>query len=297
MFSEKNRSLQPLFVSHAPIALCIIGATHGDEPAGVHALQKISQHIKDQEWVLNGVDVFGLVGNPDAYEKRVRFIDHNLNRMFQDVLLNDSTNISLEVVRAREIKKIFDELKNSYEKVYIIDVHSVSMSDLQMAVYLKNDILSKEILERISPIALRFAFDEQSVPGSTSECAMNTQCIGFAIEAGSHTSSNASLVALDIIERFIDDLSGFVKKTVSYKDRPQYVPGEKRTYTTLERIIPENNFRFTIQQASELFLPQGTVFGENNNGKVVAVQDCFMMIPSKVPNEKDFDAGFLCSKS
>lgn len=58
-----------------------------------------------------------------------------------------------------------------------------------------------------------------------------------------------------------------------------------------------NCFVFTIQQASKLFLPQGTVFGRNNNREVMVVQDCFMMMSSKVPNEKDFDAGFLYSKS
>lgn len=297
MFSEKNRSLQSLFVSNAPSVVCIIGATHGDEPAGVYALKKLFDHLQNKEWVVQGIDIFGLIGNPDAYEKGVRFIDQNLNRMFQEKFLNNPTNLSLEVVRAREIKGLFVSLKNKYEKVYIIDVHSVSLSDLQMAVYLKDDLESKEIITRISPISLNFAFDEGCVPGSTSECASSIGCTGFAIEAGSHASPNASLVALDIIERFLEDLSVFVEKKISYKNVPYYVPGEKRTYTTLERIIPQNNFRFTIEQASELFLPQGAVFGENSEGKIITKQDCYMMMPSKVPNEKDFDAGFLCSKS
>lgn len=297
MFSESSRSLQPLLVQGAQNALCIIGATHGDEPAGVHALQKISEHIQNKDWVIEGLDIFGLIGNPDAYAKNVRFIDHNLNRMFQAQLLDDETNTSSEVMRAREIESYFLDLRNKYKTVYVLDVHSVSMSDIQMGVYIKDDVVSKEIIERISPIALNFAFNEECVPGSTSGCAMRLGCVGFAIEAGSHSSPNASLVALDIIERFIEDIGSFTTKNISYRSVPQYVVGEKRTYTTIERIIPQNNFKFSVTPSSELFLAQGIAFGENNDGAVVAKQDCYMMMPSKIPNEKDFDAGFLCLKS
>lgn len=297
MFFASAVNLQSIVKKNNSNVLCVVGATHGDEPAGVQALEIIATHIRKGDWVVEDLDIVGIVGNPEAYKKNVRFIDQNLNRMFQKKYLDDQESSFYEVRRAQELSSYFKQLQNEYKKVYVLDVHSVSLSDIQMTVYRIGDKESEELIKKISPITLNFAFEEEFLPGTVSGYSSSIGCVGFGVEAGSHTSSNAKLVALEIVESFIDQLARFSSKTISYKNIPTYLPGDVRTYTTVERIIPANGFRFTIEQASELFIPQNTIYGENNDGPVVAKQSSYMMMPSKNPSEKDLDAGFLCVKS
>ena len=62
--------------------------------------------------------IISLIGNPDAYEIRKRFIDSDLNRVFDK--RSDIEN--REIKRAQEIKKFFDGIKIDY----IFDIHSTS---------------------------------------------------------------------------------------------------------------------------------------------------------------------------
>jgi len=48
-----------------------IGATHGDEPIGVRAIENLATQRSDFDWV---------IGNPRAYEQNTRFSEADLNR-------------------------------------------------------------------------------------------------------------------------------------------------------------------------------------------------------------------------
>jgi len=297
MFSTSFTNLQPLVKKNNSKVLCIVGATHGDEPAGIHAIETIASHFANEAWNVEGIDIFGVVGNPEAFSQNIRFVEHNLNRMFQDKYLTCTESQASEVKRAQELSGYFKQLQNEYTKVYVLDLHSVSLSDIQMTVCRTQDTESRELLKKICPIKLNFVFEEEHIPGTVSGYTSSIGCVGIGIEAGSHASANAKFVALEIIEALLDEVAAFNTKKVSYKNVPSYLPGDVRTYTTIERIISARGFRFTIEQASELFIGAGSVYGENNQGLVIAKQDCYMMMPPKNPSEEDWDAGFLCVKS
>lgn len=298
MFSNSLATLQSIVKKNNKYVLCIVGATHGDEPAGVQALEAVAAHFESQEWQIDGIDIFGVVGNPNAFAQNARFVEQNLNRMLQDKHLVDITSPISEVRRGQELSKYFKQLQNEYEKVFVFDVHSVSMSDIQMTLARTQDFESQELLKKISPIKLNFVFQEEYIPGTVSGYASSIGCVGFGIEAGSHASPNAKFVALEIIESFLDEVAKFSTKTISYKNIPTYVEGEPRTYTTIDRIVPRKGFRFTVSPESELFLRKGQVYAfDDEVGDHVAPCDCYMMMPSKNPSEKDLDAGFLCVKS
>lgn len=297
MFSTNDNFLQFIVKKDAKKVLCIVGATHGDEPAGVQALQTLSEHIEKKEWDIEGMDVVGILGNPQAFVSNIRFVEKNLNRMFQLEYLENASD-TYEARRAKELSGYFKQLQNEYEKVYVFDIHSVSLADTQMTILRTQDFESQEVIKKISPIKLNFVFEEDHVPGSVSGYASSIGCVGFGVEAGSHSSPNAKFVALEMIENFFEAFAQFTTKIISYKNIPVYLEGVARTYTTIERIIPRKGFHFTLEQRSELFLEKGTVFAHDDViGDQIAPQDCYMMMPSKNPSEKDLDAGFLCLRS
>jgi succinylglutamate desuccinylase len=63
-----------------------IGAMHGNEPSGVRALQTLFQMLENEPlhnptFSFKG-KIIGLIGNVQAYERKVRFIEKDLNRQF-----------------------------------------------------------------------------------------------------------------------------------------------------------------------------------------------------------------------
>jgi len=77
--------------------LIVIGAMHGNEPAGVRAIELLLkmlevEPIKNRDFSLKG-NVIGLIGNYQALQSKVRFIDRDMNRCW-----------SPDVIKSRDIR-------------------------------------------------------------------------------------------------------------------------------------------------------------------------------------------------
>ena len=64
-----------------PLLICM-GGVHGNEPAGTDALKRFFTSIERQRLEIRG-RMIGLAGNPPALAKGVRFLDHDLNRIWK----------------------------------------------------------------------------------------------------------------------------------------------------------------------------------------------------------------------
>jgi len=96
-----------------PVSIILAG-THGDEVCGVEILEKILPSLKIEK----GEVLFGF-GNPLAIEKKERFVEANLNRMFKDEsLLSEEEKSSYEYRRAQFLKKYLDRADA------LLDVHA-----------------------------------------------------------------------------------------------------------------------------------------------------------------------------
>jgi len=95
--------------------ILFLGAIHGNETCGPEAIQQIieelgSGHIK----LLSGLVTFVPISNKEAYEKKVRYIDEDLNRVFQK-------NASPQTHEQR----IANELTSLVDKCDVmLDIHS-----------------------------------------------------------------------------------------------------------------------------------------------------------------------------
>jgi len=94
----------------------IFGGTHGNEWTGIYVVQKYQKFFKEK---FPNLDLDFIFSNPLAHEKKVRFVDEDLNRSFQ--FLNEHRPHSYEHLRAKEI---FQLIKN--EKCFVIDLHTTT---------------------------------------------------------------------------------------------------------------------------------------------------------------------------
>jgi len=61
--------------------LIVLGAVHGNEGAGVLAWKRFMKVQRRSKFYLNGL-VVAFIGNNEAYKKKVRFIDEDMNRLW-----------------------------------------------------------------------------------------------------------------------------------------------------------------------------------------------------------------------
>jgi succinylglutamate desuccinylase len=117
--------------------LFVIGGIHGNEPAGVKAIDLVSkmlevEHIKNDGFVFNGT-FLGIVGNLRAYKKNVRFIKKDLNRIWSKEHLDKihSSHSSKLDAEDREMLEILSVINHElsthdYTRMLVLDLHTTS---------------------------------------------------------------------------------------------------------------------------------------------------------------------------
>lgn len=269
----------------------IVGMTHGNEPAGKKAIEKIKELLVSKDWQIDG-DVYALIGNPLAGERGERFVEENLNRAFGRAEIPGS----YEAVRSEKIAAWFTELAQKYTDMYLIDLHSVSLGDTRIAIYNAENPRAEKWCRTVSTIPFTLAEKESVLPGSLMGAFEQVGGTGMSIECGNHSSEFGMTVALEHIERALESLGMLANQKVSFKGAVHY-EGVPRTYTLTAAIKPHAGFVWDLPVASEFFVAKGTQFAHDNLGVHVAPEDSYIIMPSKIPQPEDFDAGFLAIKN
>jgi len=181
----------------------VFGAVHGNEPAGVQALQEIFSML-DREPLLNPGFEFrgrlvGLVGNCQAYSTRKRYLDRDLNRLWTPANLKriqqaDRASLQGEDLELAELLEIIHQEIQSYqpEALVLLDLHTTSAqggifcipSDDRASLRLAKELHAPVILGMLDGLEgtlLHFA------AGNHFEiCGYPKYSIGAAFESGQH---------------------------------------------------------------------------------------------------------------
>ncbi|RMF24568.1 MAG: succinylglutamate desuccinylase, partial [Bacteroidetes bacterium] len=119
-----------------PLLLCL-GGLHGNEPAGVHALEIVFQMLEREPEVNPGFvyrgRLLGLRGNLQALEKGLRYIEQDLNRMWtsetvERVLQAPPGELHAEERELRELLLLIRQELAEYqpEKFVVLDIHTTT---------------------------------------------------------------------------------------------------------------------------------------------------------------------------
>lgn len=106
--------------------LFVTAGIHGNEPAGIYALQKVFRVLQKEQPVLKG-KIVGISGNRKALSKNERYIDEDLNRVWTE------KNISSGLKDSHEKEEMFDIIKElekypqaDFDRRYFLDCHTTS---------------------------------------------------------------------------------------------------------------------------------------------------------------------------
>jgi succinylglutamate desuccinylase len=264
----------------------IVGGTHGNETAGVKAMIRLHRALKSGDIVLERGKISFILGNPEAFQKAVRYVDNDLNRAF----INPN-RLSIEGKRALEIKAF---LMANDDLTAILDLHSVSIGDFKIVVYSISNPENLRLALKLSSIPLHFAFHPEHMPGTLIEAARLNNVCGVIVECGNHYSADGVETARQHIHNFLAH-----HLLVDSGNRMAETPPVAITrYESVQAIKPHAGFTFIIEDIETgTRLKKGQKFAKDGRGYHIAPEDCYVVVPSKASLPTDADAGFLCRRT
>lgn len=174
-----------------PVVVLFVGI-HGNEPAGTIAVDQIAAKLADQPKELTGA-VYAISGNIQALDLGVRFIDTDLNRMWEvfqsgkESILKNGTYSSVEYRESVEIKEtlelIFQKNKKKSTDFVFADLHTTSSQSC--AFILLNDTISNREIARKFPVPQILGIEE-NIHGTLLSYINNMGYKAIGFEAGSH---------------------------------------------------------------------------------------------------------------
>lgn len=186
-WAKKGRPAEPVVVFFAGL--------HGNEPAGLQAVDRVAADIEREEIQLKG-SIYAVTGNIAALQQGVRFLESDLNRMWESFNLNQSSGVhssngspklnteqreSLEIRQA--IENILIEHGRKSSEFIFTDLHTTSSKSC--AFILLNDTLANRDLARKFPVPQILGIEE-NIRGTLLSYINNLGYKAIGFEAGAH---------------------------------------------------------------------------------------------------------------
>ncbi|MEL6123740.1 MAG: succinylglutamate desuccinylase/aspartoacylase family protein [Bacteroidota bacterium] len=211
--TKSSRVLARYKGSHPGPLLIAIGASHGNEKAGIKAIRLLRkmlevEPIRNPSFGYRG-NFVGLVGNLSAAKQNVRFVDMDLNRQWTDQQVESIMNSNPKEISIREhyelrslLSCIHQEVRRYRpEVVIVLDLHTTSSDggifvipadqdeSVDIAMQLHAPVIH-EMLQGIEGTTLHY-FQHRSIHGA--------DCVPITFEAGQHgdpKSTNRCIAAI-----------------------------------------------------------------------------------------------------
>jgi len=215
--------------------LIVLSAIHGNEPAGVKALDYLFKMLEVEPITNPGFqfhgEIIGLIGNLKALQLNKRFIDHDLNRIWTKDLEEEQGLRIHEQQEKQQIIEIIDHAirLNPERPIVILDLHTTSSDGGIFTIPGKGHV-SLEIAKGLhAPVILNMLTD---IKGTIMEY-YNEENLGLTIhsltfESGSHTdplSTNRAIAAIINCMRHLDMVNSTDVESIHDDILEQYSKG------------------------------------------------------------------------
>lgn len=170
-----------------PVLLCT-GGVHGNEPAGVLALQRIFGRLEEGDVALAGRFV-ALAGNRGALAAGQRYLDNDLNRAFKPErvarVAGSAHNESAEDGELRDLVRLLAEVRAAAggRSVHLLDIHSTSGGGAPFSVL--DDTLANRAFGFAIPVPHVLGLEEE-LAGTVTSWANAQGLVATAFESGQH---------------------------------------------------------------------------------------------------------------
>ena len=239
---------------------------HGNEPAGIVALDRVMNTIRNQKIPFFG-KFWAVEGNLPALRQNIRFVDKDLNRIWFTEI-NDEKKLSDDLEEVRQKNEIIDEIKNIMSEVetevFFFDLHTTSSQSIPF-LSISDTLRNREIVENI-PVPLILGLEEQ-MEGTLFNFFSELGISMLLFEAGQHSlvssvDCHEAFIWLTLVEL------GFIKS----KDFPVVEFYELLAKEDVyDKHIFELNYKYTLEKDLDFTMIPGFVnFQKVKKGQVLA---------------------------
>lgn len=165
--------------------LVFVAGLHGNEPAGVRAMQMVFENISEK---ING-NVYALTGNRLALAQKQRYLEVDLNRAWtaEDFAKADRavSGVRDEWTELSELKDQVTEIiaRHGHNKLVFFDLHTTSAASCPFLPF--NDALMNRAVAEKFPVPLVLGIEEH-LQGSFMSYINDLEFAALAFEGGSH---------------------------------------------------------------------------------------------------------------
>jgi succinylglutamate desuccinylase len=269
-----------------PTLICL-GGLHGNEPAGVLAIDRVLSALRQENTTLRG-ELVGLVGNRRALAQGDRFVDHDLNRAWRPErlarLLRSPGPQEAEDREQVELDAVLQEvIQEAPGRVFLLDLHTTSGPGSAFAIL--DDTLPNREIALDFPVPLVLGLEEELAGTLASYLtAQGVTVLGF--EAGQHEDPGSVTRAEAAIWLAIDSC-GLLEGGDRDRARAAHRLLEEETETALR--IGEVRYRhpveleagFRMAPGFKSFQPvaSGQILGQSAGGPVEAPFAGLLLMP------------------
>lgn len=276
--------------------IIVLAAIHGNEPAGVQALNQLFQMLEDEShrnthFIFRG-RIVGLIGNIQAFERKMRFVKKDLNRQLTLENLEKLQSalpyaLAYEDLELLELTQAIQNEITSYNpsRLIVVDLHTTSASGGIFSI-VSDDAESLDLATQLNaPVVLGMI----GKTGGTTLHYFKTENIGIptlsiCFEGGQHNEARSVQRMVAWLVNLLREVEAVAPSDVEnrhnliLKNYSQHLPKVVSLFY-VHPIQPADGFQMREGYTNFQPIKAGQVLADDKNGEISAPEDCFLLMP------------------
>jgi hypothetical protein len=268
--------------------LVFFGGIHGNEPAGVLALEQFFKNLESGAFQIRGT-VIGIRGNIPALLQGKRFLKHDLNRLWTHEKIAEIQTKSVSYHSPEEIQllEIHELLTNLLEfgiaPFYFIDFHTTSSCTLPFITI--NDALINRKFSRLFPVPIILGIEEY-LEGPLLSLMNQMGYVSLGFESGQHNEIQAvknsiAFLWLAIVFAGLLDKKEVVDFEEHYEQLIKSAENDTKFYEVVHRqkLTPSDSFKMLSNFSSFQKVMKDTPLAVQNQKVIKAKKNTILFMP------------------
>ncbi len=266
--------------------LVVIGGLHGNEPAGVAAIERVMADLERLRPPIRG-RVIAMRGNRRALQRNVRFIDRDLNRGWDTPSVARVLDGDLRTVEDEEQRELLlafaPHIEGAKRPVMFLDLHSTSGPAVPFAC--GADVLRnrRALFSLGIPVVLGL---EEVIEGSMLGWLCDLGHAGISVEGGSHfepptTENHVAVIWLVMLAEGMVDAESIPALEVKRERLRTAAASEARVLEIVHREVIREGDPFEMEPGWSSFdaVARGQIVATGRDGPIASPCDGLMLLP------------------